>query len=461
MRAEVSFSVEEIIEATAALLLKKGDAHSVESVVTDSRKSDSASLFIALPGERFDGHDFLDDLMSRNSAAMVLVSRDVAIPDTFRGTVAKVDATLAALGKVARLHRDRSGARIIGITGTNGKTTTKEMMATVFSDQRKTHKNVANYNNEIGVPFTLLSMPLDTEVAIVEMGMNHPGEISRLSEICRPDIAVITSIGEGHLEFLGSLEAVARAKSEIVDGMSGGALILNADTPYAEVARKAAEDKKITVYTYGEKGDYRPSDQKRVLSGGTEFTLQSSRIFCPLAGSHNMMNCVAVLVAAQITGLDMGAAAASMRSVGAVEGRGAVLGGRFVIIDDSYNANPASMKASLETMTAYSGARHIAVLGGMKELGDASEELHRSTGEDAARAGCTALYVFGDEGKLYCEGARRAGMDPSDCRCFDSRDDLTKTLRDDILDDDVVLVKGSRGAAMEDVVRQLSSLQRK
>ena len=421
----------------------------IETITTDSRELGSRNLFIPLVGEKFDGHNFIRSLSEGGSVMSYLTMRDGYTDIAARCDIAEIrcDDTLRALGAIAAHHRDALDPEVLGITGTNGKTTTKELAFAVLSSKKKCHRNQKNYNNEIGVPMTLLELRREHEMAVVEMGMNHAGELERLSRIARPDLALITSVGEGHLEFLGSVENVARAKSEIMLGMDRGSLLLaNKDMNCLDIVTAAARELGIRVKTYGlsDGADIRPEsyglsrDSVTVRYGGEDIRV-------PLYGIHNAYNITAAIAVGAEYGIAPGEMKDSLAGFENVSGRGQVIDRGYIVIDDTYNANPLSMLYALRsTAEIFQSRRKIAVLSDMNELGTWAESCHVRCGRAVREYGFDILLACGGMAKFYAEGAAGAGLHEENIRRFDTKKELAAHLASILDGNDVVLVKGSR-----------------
>ncbi len=438
--------------------LTAGDPSAViDTVTTDSRELGERNLFIPLVGGTYDGHEYIRDLAAGGRLRGYLTMRGGHDGIAERHGVAEIrcDDTLAALGAMAARRREEIGPEVIALTGTNGKTTTKELLFTLLNSRMRCLRNEKNYNNEIGLPCTLLSLKPEHRVAVVEMGMNHPGEIGRLSRIARPDLALITNIGEGHLEFLGSVENVARAKAEIVDGMKPGSVIyLNREMRCFELVGNLAREAGLTVETYGltDGAGIRP-ESYRLEDDRVAVTFRGTEIVAPLFGMHNVYNLVAAAAVAMrwgVTPEEMREALSGFVNAG---GRGMIIRGAFTVIDDSYNANPLSVTSALRSVREiFPDRRKIAVLADMKELGESAPGHHEACGRAAAENGFTMLLAWGEMAGHYAGGAARGGMGSAGIHTFETKEDLTRFLSDSLLPGDVVLVKGSRSMKMEEVV---------
>ncbi len=434
----------------------------IEAIATDSRDQGDLGLFVPISGEKFDGHGFIEELARSGRIAAFLSSRPDLVRVAERYNIAAIlcEDTLRAYGRIAAAHRATMRALVVGVTGTNGKTTTKEILAAILAGRGECLKNEKNYNNEVGVPFTLLQLKTTHRFAVIEMGMNHPGEIERLANIARPDTSLIISVGEGHLEFLGDVEQVARAKSEIMRGMAAGSTVfLNGDTAgYEFLAGKARELGLIPVSFGLRDADLRPESfslgmrELRIRLGGEDFV-------APLYGVHNVYNVLAAVAIACWLGLPNDEIKQALRSFRNIDMRSQIIEKKFTIINDTYNSNPLSTRAALESVHAvFPGRRSIAVLADMKELGQASAALHRDAGILVAEYGFSLLCAVGEEAKGIVQGAREAGMNGNSVKHFESRAKCAEYLERRLREGDVVLVKGSRSMKMEEVVDALVRL---
>lgn len=438
-----------------------GDAGTViETISTDSRDLGEKTLFIPIVGEKFDGHDFINELSSDGKIVCALtMKKGYEKSASAAGAVLILcEDTLSALGKIGRFHRNRFNPVTLGITGTNGKTTTKELIYAVLSSAYKTHKNVKNYNNEIGVPFTLLELDESHEAAVIEMGMNHTGEIERLSSMVSPDYGLITNVGAGHLEFLGSMENVAFAKSEIIKGMkTGSTLIVNKDTECFHIIKKLADEAGIKLFTFGlESGADLSPDSFKLSPDKTVVVYKKETVTVPLYGKHNVYNILAALAVAEILNIKIPQAASALSGFVNVGGRSEIIDREYTVINDTYNSNPLSSLFALESVCdVFPGRRKIAVLADMKELGESSCVYHVKVGEFAGSRKFDHLLFYGEMAEYYEKGALSAGMNPSSVRIFETKDDIADYLKGYLKEKDVVLVKGSRSMRMEDVVNRL------
>ncbi len=424
-----------------------GDAR-FEGCGTDSRSIRTGELFVALRGPNFDGHRFVADASVRGAAAAMVSERDeypmpaVLVPDT-----------RTALLRLSEIWRSRFNIPIAAITGSNGKTTVKEMLASILSTQGPVLATLGNLNNEIGVPLTLLRLDSDCRYAVLELGANHRGEIEKLARVVKPKVGVITQCAPAHLEGFGSVEAVARAKGELIEQVvADGIAIINADDEYASRWRSMCGSRACLTF-----GLDRPADVSARWSsevGRTRVVLLTpegtGEVDLPLPGRHNVMNALAACAAALAFDISIESICCGLGKVHAIRGRLQPLTGPYdsQLIDDTYNANPASLKAGLEVLSEYSGA-HWLVLGDMSELGVDEMRFHRDAGKLARRYGVTRLYATGER--------TRGSVDAfgENAYHFDDPEALAEALRGDLGPGITVLVKGSRSMRMERVVDAL------
>jgi len=425
---------------------------SVEGLSIDTRTIKKNDLFVALKSER-DGHDFIPKAMEAGAAGVLAEKQ---IEDVNTVIVADTQTALEALGAAGR---DRSKALRIAVTGSVGKTSIKEALATIFSQFGGTHKSQKSFNNHLGAPITLATLPIEAEFGIFELGMNHAGEISALSKQVRPDIALISNVVSVHLAHFESEQDIARAKAEIIDGLSpDGTLILNGDNPHTDFIKTLAG--KRTVLTFGEAKECDVQIMKtEAHAAGGAATLKVAgeeiEVVLSVPGKHWFHNAAACLAVAKAAGLDLTKAANAMSEVGPAEGRGdshaLTLGGKsFTLIDESYNANPTSMRAAFAAASLRSG-RKIAVLGDMGELGPKELEFHAALAEPLENAGFERVILKGE-----CMRVLRGAL-PRIMRgaWTDSAEGVLSALEDEIRDGDIVLIKGSNAAGLGALVKKL------
>jgi len=456
----MKFKASEIIEACQGKLLQGSPEQPVSGFAIDSRLVKPGDLFVPFEGERTDGHLYIKDVSDRGAAGAfhkLAKAPDPAIPADFM--LIGVEDTLTALQQLAAVYRKRFELTVVGITGSSGKTTTKDFIAGVLSAQYKTLKTPGNLNNEIGLPLTILQLEQDHQVAVLEMGMSAGGEIKTLCEIGDPSIGVLTNIGEAHIELLGSIEAIAEAKGELLDYLgSGGVAVLNGDDPRLLNLGKRFPGK---AYYYGfNQGDIKglqlsqrgeKSFFRARFPDNTEGWFES-----PLPGRESVSNALAALTVGYILELNLPQMQEGLKSAQSTAGRFQVLHNQqgIGIIDDSYNANPSSVRAALRLLYELGGHKTVAVLGDMLELGFSAREAHLSCGRYAAECGIGCLVAVGELARGFAEGARRAGLKVYTCA---DHDQALEVLSGMALDEKwFILIKGSRGMKMEQIVRALA-----
>jgi UDP-N-acetylmuramoyl-tripeptide--D-alanyl-D-alanine ligase len=429
-----------------------GSDSAFAGVSTDTRQLPAGALFIALTGPNFDGHDFIPAARERGACA-ALVSRPVtdALPQ-----VQVVDTRLA-LGQLAAAWRSRFKQPLIGLTGSNGKTTLKEMIAAILRARGPTLATEGNLNNDIGVPLTLLRLRGEHAYAVIEMGANHHGEIAYLTGLARPDVAIINNAGPCHLEGFGDVAGVARGKGEIFQGLStDGVAIINRDDPYHDYWMRLNAGRRIVDFGL----EHPAAVSGRILDAATaHFQLTTpageSEIHLPIPGRHNIRNALAAAAAALAVGATLDEVRQGLEGLQGVSGRMQRVQGQYggAVIHDAYNANPASLAAALQAVGAEPGEKWL-VLGDMRELGSAAEALHAQAGQDARAAGFKKIYALGEHSRAAVEAFGAGGEH------FITVETLIAELDRDLRNEEetpVVLVKGSRGMRMERVVMALSA----
>lgn len=444
--------------AMEAEILQGDPNRVISSVCIDTRKIKPGELFFALKGERFDGHEFVSRAAEAGAAGVVLERPVPGLPPEL--VVLRANDSLAGLQSLARHNREQYNIPVVGVTGSSGKTTTKDMVAAVLGVKMPVLKTIGNFNNEIGLPLTLLDIDPHHRAVVAEMAMRGLGEIDALCQIARPTGAVITNIGEAHFERLGSVENIARAKGEILDHIPAeGFAILNGESPFME---REARRCKGRVLFYGMSGgmDIIARDI-RLESGGNHFVAhfggQQLELFVPIAGRHNVMNALAALGVGWQLGLSGDEIARGLANIVLTGMRLEVkeVNG-ITIINDAYNANPSSAKAALQVLKeAAAGRRTVAVLGNMLELGERAVSGHREVGEAAAGAGVQQLLTVGGLARHIADGASSAGLPSGKIYPCENNAGAVEILQKLLQPGDVVLVKGSRGMKMEEIVNCL------
>ncbi|KQX64728.1 UDP-N-acetylmuramoyl-tripeptide--D-alanyl-D-alanine ligase [Paenibacillus sp. Root444D2] len=434
---------------------------SIMGISTDTRTIRPGSLFVPLIGDHFDGHAYASDAYSKGAAAALWQDDHPHPPEGM--PIIRVKDTLTALQQLAKSYRKQLPVRIIGITGSNGKTTTKDLVAAVLGSTFQVHKTRGNLNNHIGLPLTLLELEETTQFAVVEMGMSGRGEIELLSHLAEPEASIITMIGESHMLQLGSREEIARAKAEIISGMpSGGLFVYNGDEPLVEQAlaeRGLPEGLRRIRFGSGAGNDLFPTDIQ-MDADGAHFQINSPvypELFIPLLGTHNVINALAAIAIGEAFGVSPEGIAAGLRSLQMTSMRIEKLtaASGLTVLNDAYNASPASMRAAIDLTEQLSGfGRKFLVLGDMLELGEHEEEFHRGIGRMLSPERVDYVFTFGRLGRYIADEA--AQQFPKACvRAFDDKEQLAAELGAEVRADDLVLVKGSRGMRLEHVVNAL------
>lgn len=454
-------AVKELVAATKGTLIAGAPDLAVERFSTDTRTLESGDLFIALKGKTFDGQAFLPQAVTKGAVGC-MVSASAAIPLPAGFVVIQVEDTQWALGQVANLWRRQVPARVVAITGSNGKTTTKEMAGSVLRQEYRVLVSSGNLNNLVGVPLTLFRLREDHQVVVLELAMNARGEIRRLAEMVEPDVGVITNIGEAHLEFLGSVEEVAEAKGELLPFLSGDRVaVLNLDDPHLAPLLSRVRGRLVT-FGLNPRADVRAERIRLQRDGRAHFALCTGRkrrsVRLGVPGRMNVSNALAAATAGVVLGLDLDAIAAGLEGAPTVAMRmhKVLHPSGAVIINDAYNANPTSMAAALETFFRMTkGETAIVVLGDMLELGSASEIAHRKVGSAVARGRPAQLITVGERARAIGEGAARQGLNARRIHCCRDHQEAQAVLRAELRRKPWVLLKASRGMKLEKVLEGL------
>jgi UDP-N-acetylmuramoyl-tripeptide--D-alanyl-D-alanine ligase len=434
----------------------QGEDVQLQGVSTDTRSIKPGELFVALIGPNFDGHDYLTQAREKGAlACMVSVSAD-------DGNELQVEDTRLGLGKLARVWREQLKLPVITVTGSNGKTTVKEMLASILKCKTKMAEAVlatrGNLNNDIGLPLTLLKLNEQHQYAVIEMGANHPGEIKYLSEMAQPDIAVVTNAGAAHLEGFGSLDGVAKAKGEAFTTLRDGATaIVNADDAYyslwQDMIRKASNSINVVTFGLNKKADV--SAHWQATGQGSKLEVRTPQgefdVKLNLLGEHNVMNALAAVAASIVAGVSIDAIQTGLSSMQVVPGRlelkSGINGSR--IIDDTYNANPTSLTAAIRVLKTFPGAHYLA-LGDMGELGTETKRIHQQAGVDAKNNGVNHLYAVGSMASAAAETFGKNSF------VFDTHQTAINSIQNELNTNVTLLVKGSRLSHMEYVVDALT-----
>ncbi len=427
-----------------------GEDPSFEAVSIDSRTLESGQLFFAIIGPNHDGHRFVEQAFERGAIGVVVSSQT---PTNRAGVRIRVPDTTFALQDLAAAVRRESGMKVVAITGSMGKTTTKEATALALGARLRVLKSEKNFNNFYGLPLSILRH-CDENVGVFELGMSAPGELARLTEIARPDVGVLTNVAEVHREFFPSLEAIARAKGELFDGLPEDAVsVVNADDPLvlSEARRFAGRQIRFGLSDGADVRAMRIQREREGIRFAAHYEDQETEVHSPVHGLHNVYNLLAALTVSVVLGLPMATAAAELTKLTPPPHRGERIRLRdsIVIIDETYNSNPTALDFVLESFAEEEASRRVAVLGDMLELGDRAESLHRDSGRKAARSGLDLLIGVGPLGRLIVEEACRAGMSEASTLAAETAAEAAKLLVDRIESGDIVLLKASRGVGLD------------
>ncbi len=449
------------------------DTTLAQGVVLDSRQAGPGCVFIATKGERVDGHSFIRQVWAAGAIGVICEKA----PDNLEGNpegspsgnpkgsplgaYILVEDSFQALKDVAEFYRQQLSLKVVGITGSVGKTSAKEFIAHVLARKYRTLKTEGNHNNEVGLPLTVLQIREDCEVAVLEMGISDFGEMHRLSKIARPDICVITNIGQCHLENLGTRDGILRAKSEIFDFMDDdGYVCLNGDDNKLATVQEI-KGKKPLFFGMEERNDVFAADYRHVGLEGSRVMIHvqtaepvSFEVFIPLPGEHMVYNALAAAAVGTLLNVTPAQIQEGIQAVEPVGGRSHIIRtGSFTIVDDCYNANPVSMKAAVDLLTQITQTRAVAVLGDMFELGERERELHRATGEYAAAKGIDVIICVGALSESMADGARAAAHAGSSVYYFENKEKLILQLPGLLRRGDTILVKASHGMHFEELVQ--------
>ncbi len=437
----------------------------IQGITIDSRKMEKGNLFVAIPGEKFDGHRFVGEVVEKGAPAIVANKEKLPslLPKISTKTVViGVSDTKKALRDLAAWYRSKFDIPVVAVTGTNGKTTTKDMIAQVLSSKFRVLKSPESYNNLIGVPLTIFQLDNTFKVLVLELGMSSPREIETLTRLSRPNVGVITNIGPAHLESMQSVDKIAKAKFELPDNMPlPKTLVLNADDKIL-AKRLNSHRPGETLISFGIKGkaDFMADRIETNGNGYLGFRVNRSiSVNIPLLGYHNVYNALAAFAVGDLLGVEKEKIKENLESFSPSKLRMELVRiGDIRIINDSYNANPVSMEKVLETMkNMKASGRKIAVLGDMLELGEEALDFHLQVGRKAAQAGVDLLITVGELARFIGEGARESGMRPTDVLNFENNQEVSFYLLENLKDGDLVLVKGSRRMKTEEIVVSLKS----
>jgi UDP-N-acetylmuramoyl-tripeptide--D-alanyl-D-alanine ligase len=461
----MTFSLEEVLKATGGRLLQGEERTLFRGISTDSRTIAEGELFIALKGDRFDGHHYALEALKKKAGGVVIEEdkiRDIRWNGYRPSAVIAVKDTLRALGDIAQERRRTYRTPVIALTGSNGKTTTKEMISASLETTFPVLKTKGNLNNLIGLPLTLLNLTEKERVVVLEMGMNVPGEIRRLTEIAEPDVGLITNIEKVHLEGMGSLERIKEEKGELFRKMrKDGTILVNQDDPRVIDLASDYPGQKIT-FGIDHPAEVRAKEIRLKGAEGTSFTLimegVTLEITLPLLGRHFVPNALSAIASASLFGVELEKVKEALEHLQPSPMRMEVLRLKegVTLINDAYNANPRSMELALKTLSEMKGTgRAIAVLGDMLELGDFSVEAHQHIGQRVKEFSIDFLLALGEEAPVLIESAIRHGLDSEKARIAESHTEVISILRKMIREGDWILIKGSRRMGMEKIAEGL------
>jgi len=453
-----AFLITELAEITEAHCETDIDSNIFfTGVSTDSRTIKAADCFFAIAGENFDGHNYVYDAFD-NGAVCAVVSRDEKFTG---GSILRVNDTIKALGDLAREYRRRMNFKVAAITGSVGKTTTRQIVHHVLSRHFSVHQSQKNFNNNIGLPLTLLGAEVNDEIIIAELGSNYPGEIAYLTGITQPDIAVVTNVYPSHLSGFGNLETITKEKLSISEGLrEGGVFIINGDI---ERIVNASRNRGVDFRTFGRSKDCDIRGEDIVLGGSeSRFTIDGNEITLPLAGRGNVENALAAWAVCRLFGISMDdfiQDLEGLRDYAGIMMRAQLMEiGTLTVLNDCYNANPASMQNALEILVNLKVGeerRRVFICGDMAELGGQSEELHNELGERIAEAKVQLLLAVGESAAIAAERAKSSAGYNLQTKCFKDTLSACNNLQEFIKDYDVILVKGSRSSKLEQVIEKL------
>ncbi|MFU8890501.1 MAG: UDP-N-acetylmuramoyl-tripeptide--D-alanyl-D-alanine ligase [Anaerosomatales bacterium] len=461
----LTLSVEMLVSVTGGTLLQGSADTMVNGVFTDSRAIEPGGLFVAFAGEKVDGHDYLDQAIASGARALLVTRPAGEMADVVESAmqrsvaIVQVSDVLAAVQALAQHHRERLFCPVIGVTGSTGKTTTKEFLAAVLGTRMKVVSTQGNRNNELGVPLTVMDAGADTDVLIVEMAMRGRGQIAELCRIARPTMGLVTNVGMSHIELLGTQESIADAKAELVEAIrEEGVVFLNGDDAFS-AALALSSRAPIVTYGLGDSCDVRAVDITVDDQSLASFEIIVGEVTTPVSlavpGRHNVYNALAAAAIAMRLGLEPDRISEGLAGASAGEMRmqSFTSAGGVHVINDAYNANPTSMRAAIETLAGIASAeRRIAVLGDMAELGSLAELAHFRIGEELAGKPVDVLITVGTRASRIADGARAEGMEPDRVRPCSTPEEASEVLDDLLEPGDVVLVKASRVMGLERVV---------
>jgi len=428
----------------------------ISGISTDSRSIREGEVFFAIRGNRYDGIDFVDKAY-KTGRFFSIVNEDSVEEKNIISPIASVKNTIHALGDVAKDYRSLFAGKVVAVTGTNGKTTVREMMLAVLGTRWSVHGSKGNFNNHIGLPLSIFGLEKKHDCAVFELGMNAPGEIAYLADITKPDIGVILNVGAGHLEFFTGLQEIADAKMELLDSIKEeGVVVINGDDELLKACDKRAHTGIVKFGIYND-CDYRAENSAIQQDGCALFDVEGYSIKLNVPGFHNIYNALAAYTVGRILEADGSMIARALEKFEAPKMRmQSFVKNGIHFIDDSYNANPVSMKVAADVLKNIKKERKIAVLGNMLELGDKSDELHLETGKLFAGVGLGRLCLVGEKSDIYSDGAFQGGMKPEAIKKFSDIDSAIEYINEIKQAGDLIFVKGSRALGMERIINAVS-----
>ncbi|RKD27668.1 UDP-N-acetylmuramoyl-tripeptide--D-alanyl-D-alanine ligase [Caminicella sporogenes DSM 14501] len=457
----MEISIKDILSATGGEILSGNENLIISGISIDSRKIKEGYLFIPIIGQRFDGHMFIEDAFSLGAVA-ALTSRDLDIKISEDKTIIKVDDTLKSLQKIAQFLLKKTDIPVVAVTGSTGKTTTKEFISSVLSEKYKILKNEGNFNNHIGLPLTILKLKKEHDIAVLEMGMSNRGEIDVLSKLTKPKIGIITNIGISHIENLGSRKAIFKAKMEIANYMDKNSiLIVNGDDDFLGTLKKSEFDFKIFSVGFKKTNDIYVEKIINSNTNEVEFLVcienKSFNFKIKVPGIHNVYNALFAIAVGVVFKIPIDDIIKGLKKYKGSKMRLNIFktSKGITVINDCYNASPDSMKAALEILKNIEGKRKIAVLGDMFEMGEYSESAHSEVGKMVVEKNIDLLITVGKESRMIAKTAIEKGLKSERVFTAEKNDTAINLIKDIIKQDDVILVKGSRGMKMEEIVHFL------
>ncbi len=436
----------------------------ISGISTDSRKINAGEFFVPIKGENFDGHDFIQNALDRGAVGSFVESgKAEKVKNQNKAAIIEVENAKYAMGELAKYYRQRFHLPVIAITGSNGKTSTKEMTASILGTKYNVLKSEGSFNNDIGLPLTLFKLNKGHQATVLEMGMNNYGEIRRMVSIIPPDIGVVTNVAEAHIEFFGSLENIAKAKYELVESMTDmNTAVLNADDSRVREFAHRTKAKPVFFGLKSSRADFSASDIQFVTNPyGLEFTLTTpkgkEKVHLPVLGEHQISNALASVAAVWQIDQDITMIKEGLKKVKLEKMRMQIISiGGVMVINDAYNANPKSMCAALDTLQKLpSKGKKIAVLADMLELGESSIRMHRNIGKIAADCGLSHLITIGNMAKYIAQEAKQNGFNSKNIYACDENNEVQDILNKVIQSGDLVLFKGSRKMKLETIVESL------